>query len=258
MEDLKRFIFPAIAAILIHGFLVSFKVPKHDILKPILMGNPIRVEINAFSPPPVAADKKGADKKAEVIPPVPLPEKRVQNKILTQPLAAPKRPKKVRINPEPAKKVPIIENKNKAIDPQQKKLENQVNNKAIPSAVPAFANTVNNADKIKEDLQQQRNSPVPVQQAALPVYRQNKQPPYPVMAKRRGYEGELLLKVLVNTKGMVSEIGIKQSSGHPSLDTAALTTVKNWLFTPATVGGRPVSMWVNVPIEFRLKSNGKS
>ena len=78
------------------------------------------------------------------------------------------------------------------------------------------------------------------------------------MAKRRGYEGEILLNVLVNSKGMVSEIKIKHSSGHLSLDTAALETVKNWLFTPATEGGRPVAMWVNVPIEFRLKSNGKS
>jgi len=85
------------------------------------------------------------------------------------------------------------------------------------------------------------------------MYRQNKQPAYPLMAKRRGYEGVTLLNVLVDASGMVSEIKIKTSSGHFSLDSAALETVKNWLFTPATEDGRPVAMWVDVPIEFQLK-----
>jgi periplasmic protein TonB len=258
MEDHKRLIFPAIAAIVLHGFLVSFKTPKHDISKPILMGNPIRVEINAFSPKTLAPKKNVADKVAEVIPRVTSREKIVQKKVLTQPIAVPKRPKKIMIKPALAKKEMIIENKNKAVDLQQRELENQIKDKDIPLVTPTFAHTGNNDDKIKEDLQQERNSPVPIQQTANPKYRQNKQPPYPVMAKRRGYEGEILLNVLVNSKGMVSEIKIIHSSGHLSLDTAALTTVKNWLFTPATVGGRPVNMWVNVPIEFRLKSNGKS
>jgi len=85
------------------------------------------------------------------------------------------------------------------------------------------------------------------------MYRENKHPPYPVMARRRGYEGKILLDVLVNSRGLVSDIKIKHSSGHQSLDTAAVETVKNWLFTPASEGGRPVSMWIDVPIEFELK-----
>ena len=256
MEDHKRFIFPAIAAIVIHGFLVSFKLPQHDISKPILTGNPIRVEINAFSPTTIAPEKKVADTTAEVVPHVKSDEKTVQETVITPPIAVPKHPKKIRIKPTSAKKERIIENKNKAIEPQQKQLENQVKEEALPIVTPAFAHTGKKASEVKKDLQQQSNSPIPIQQTAIPVYRQNKQPPYPVMAKRRGYEGEILLKVLVNSKGMVSKIEIKHSSGHSSLDTAALTTVKNWLFTPATVGGRPVNMWVDVPIEFRLKSNG--
>lgn len=258
MEDHKSFIFPAIAAIVIHGFLVSFKLPKHDIAKPILMGNPIRVEINAFSPTTIAPKKKGADKISAVIPQVTSREQMVQKKVLTQPIVVQKLPQKIRNKPAPAKDERGIEKKNKTIAPPQGQLKNHVIDKAVPLATPAVAHIGTNDNEIKENGQKATNSPVPTQQTAIPVYRQNKQPPYPVMAKRRGYEGEILLNVLVNSKGMVSEIKIQHSSGHSSLDTAALTTVKDWLFTPATFGGRPINMWVNVPIEFRLKSNGKS
>ena len=108
----------------------------------------------------------------------------------------------------------------------------------------------NSAETIPEKVNYKA---VVLQKTAIPMYRKNKQPPYPLMARRRGYEGKILLNVFVNSRGVVSEIKIKQSSGHPSLDTAALETVQNWLFTPASEGGRPVAMWVDVPIEFKLK-----
>ena len=61
------------------------------------------------------------------------------------------------------------------------------------------------------------------------------------------------MNVLVDAEGMVSEIKIKHSSGHLSLDRAALQSVKSWLFTPATEGGRRMAMWVDVPVTFQLK-----
>jgi len=37
-----------------------------------------------------------------------------------------------------------------------------------------------------------------------------------------------------------------------SFDAAALRAVGNWAFQPATVGGRAVEAWVEVPVRFRL------
>ena len=256
MEDLKRLILPAIAAIVLHGFLVSFKLSKHDTLKPVFMGNPIRVEINAFSPHTIAPEKNVADQGPEVIPHATSREKIVRKEGLVQPIAVPIRPKKIMIKPAPIKNVADIDDKNKAVDLQQRQLENQINDQAVPLPGTTFAHTEKSNNENKEDPLKEKISIVPKQQTAIPVYQLNQQPSYPVMAKRRGHEGEILLNVLVNSKGMVSEIKIKHSSGHVSLDTAALETVKNWLFTPATEGGRPISMWVDVPIEFRLESNG--
>jgi len=90
---------------------------------------------------------------------------------------------------------------------------------------------------------------------AIPAYRDNPRPEYPRMAKRRGYEGTVLLEVLVNRGGRVEDLRIIESSGYDVLDTSAVKSVKGWLFEPGSIGGRKVDMWVRVPVRFELKQN---
>jgi protein TonB len=86
-----------------------------------------------------------------------------------------------------------------------------------------------------------------------PSYGENPKPPYPPEARRRGYHGEVLLKVEVLSNGRVGEIEVKKSSGHDVLDRSALNTVRKWKFIPARKGETPVSLWVNIPIRFQLQ-----
>ena len=88
---------------------------------------------------------------------------------------------------------------------------------------------------------------------AVPVYRVNPAPEYPKMARRRGYEGTVLLEVLVNRNGKVEDLRLSRSSGHLILDRAAMDSVRNWLFEPAKRGDQEVDMWVEVPVRFELK-----
>ena len=88
---------------------------------------------------------------------------------------------------------------------------------------------------------------------AIPAYQKNPPPRYPRMARRRGYEGTVLIKVLVNRDGKVNEVKVIQSSGYDVLDRSALNTVKDWSFEPGMKGDRAVEMWVVVPIRFALK-----
>lgn len=88
---------------------------------------------------------------------------------------------------------------------------------------------------------------------ATPAYRKNPRPEYPNMAKRRGYQGTVLLEVLVNKAGNVDDLRILQSSGYRILDRSALNSVKNWLFEPGSIGDQKVDMWVRVPVRFELK-----
>jgi len=84
----------------------------------------------------------------------------------------------------------------------------------------------------------------------------NPKPPYPLAARRRGYEGRVLLSVLVRADGACGDVTLKQSSGHTLLDSSALDTVKRWRFLPARRGATSVESRVDVPITFRLENAG--
>ncbi|MFO7598639.1 MAG: energy transducer TonB [Candidatus Desulfacyla sp.] len=88
---------------------------------------------------------------------------------------------------------------------------------------------------------------------ATPVYRKNPRPEYPRTARRRGYEGTVLLEVLVNSAGKVDELRLEESSGYDILDRSAMKSVRNWVFEPGSIGDRKVDMWVRVPVRFELK-----
>nr|MBS0020058.1 energy transducer TonB [Gammaproteobacteria bacterium] len=81
----------------------------------------------------------------------------------------------------------------------------------------------------------------------------NPKPHYPSVARRRGYEGRVLIQVALRRDGRATRVEIKKSSGHRVLDEAALATVKKWRFLPARRRGRPVSTMIQVPISFRLE-----
>ena len=90
---------------------------------------------------------------------------------------------------------------------------------------------------------------------AYPNYNINPKPKYPRTARKRGYEGEVKLKVFVLENGKVGKIEITSPSGYEILDQSALEAVKNWVFVPGKENGREISSWVTVPITFQLKSS---
>jgi protein TonB len=96
-------------------------------------------------------------------------------------------------------------------------------------------------------------SPLQMIREAKPLYRSNPSPKYPGIARIRGYQGNVLLDVLVNKNGKVNDLKIYKSSGYPVLDRAAVSSVKHWLFEPGMIGENKVNMWVRVPIRFELR-----
>lgn len=86
-------------------------------------------------------------------------------------------------------------------------------------------------------------------------YLNNPRPPYPMVARRMGYHGKVVLNVEVLAEGRAGQVQLYTSSGHDILDNAALQTVKNWRFTPARRLGQPVTEWFLVPINFSLEDN---
>ncbi|MBI4616586.1 MAG: energy transducer TonB [Planctomycetes bacterium] len=93
----------------------------------------------------------------------------------------------------------------------------------------------------------------PIRIAAAPVLSENRSPAYPARAVRLGWEGTVLLEVVVTVSGEVRRARVLESSGHLVLDEAALQAVVSWRFRPATSDGVPFESKVEIPVVFRLE-----
>lgn len=75
-------------------------------------------------------------------------------------------------------------------------------------------------------------------------------PAYPQDAFIKKIEGTVELEILIDSTGRVIQARVVHSI--PLLDAAALATVKQWIFSPAIKGGRPVSTIARAPVTFRI------
>jgi protein TonB len=65
-------------------------------------------------------------------------------------------------------------------------------------------------------------------------------------------EGEVRLKVHVSADGIVKEAVVLHSD-HPAFNQAAQIAAMQWEFTPASKDGKPVDVWIPLPMRFKLK-----
>ncbi len=268
-----------IFTILIHAAFLSIKI--HTAQKPAIMSKPEPIKISM--------SYRQIQKKPEILPEKSIhkPEKQKKKLEKVKPSIKESKPLAKAVKPIPKvtkaksiKQVPkknnnlekdkILENKvirtesikeaeqeieSKHIEPvpQQEQVlpplplaENQTTN--LPPAVNSLAN------KDKSLLPEKKTAPVTViHTKAIPKYKTNPAPLYPRIAKKRGYQGQVLLLVIVSKQGTVKKVTISKSSGHQVLDKSALKTVKQWHFYPGTKDGKPVEMSVTIPIRFNLK-----
>lgn len=235
----------AACAALLHGSVVAALL-----LTPTLPPRPLpretvmHVDFVAVAPPPPA-------------PPLPQPEPPAQRQMQPppEPQAQPKpqpqppRPPAPRITPAPPKPV--------AVEPAPLPVVEAATVPAAPTSTeasadsPAEASTPAAAVGTTDDFSQ--TAPVPVKGVAG---LDNPKPPYPRMARRKGWQGLVILNVWVDESGAAQTVALFRSSGHDMLDESALETVKSWRFVPARRGGQNVAAAVQVPIRFTLESDG--
>ena len=75
---------------------------------------------------------------------------------------------------------------------------------------------------------------------------------YPEAARKMGIEGQVVLLIHIGKDGKVNET--KTVKSIPELDDAAIATVKKVKFKPAEYEGKPVSVWVRFPVNFKLQN----
>lgn len=99
-------------------------------------------------------------------------------------------------------------------------------------------------------------APAPPQPAAPKLvsgveYLRPPQPSYPPRSRRLGETGIVLVRVLINERGLPEQVAIEKSSGFSALDEEGLASVQHALFKPKLEDGKPVAVYALVPVNFQ-------
>jgi protein TonB len=81
---------------------------------------------------------------------------------------------------------------------------------------------------------------------------------YPATLFAQRIEGKVILRMFVDTAGTVvpESTRIAESSGYPSLDSAAIRAAPSFRFAPALRNGEPVATMFLQPVHFRHPEAG--
>jgi len=86
----------------------------------------------------------------------------------------------------------------------------------------------------------------------VPGKLKNLNPVYPDIAKQARVQGIVILECVIGPRGDVTKVRVLR--GIPLLDQAAITAVKQWVYTPTLMNGVPVPVVMTVTVNFRLGS----
>jgi protein TonB len=79
------------------------------------------------------------------------------------------------------------------------------------------------------------------------------QPDYPVIAKRAGIQGAVVIAALISKEGAIENLRVL--SGHPMLIPAAMSAVKQWRYRPYILNGDPIEVDTQITVNFLLGGN---
>lgn len=75
-------------------------------------------------------------------------------------------------------------------------------------------------------------------------------PEYPALSRRNGETGSVLVQLIVDTQGHIESASVRQSSGHPRLDDAALQAARDSRCRPYLENGQAIRTSAVVPFRF--------
>ncbi len=79
-------------------------------------------------------------------------------------------------------------------------------------------------------------------------------PHYPEMARAAGVEGEVWVKILIDTEGKVIDAFVLKESGvNAGFEESSLAAAWNRVYRPAMQNDQPVKVWISYRVRFQLK-----
>ena len=267
--DSARLTVAVLLAVLLHLALaqvpIAWRAPVAPLAAPIqisLLSPPAAPP--AAAPGPVAPAPPTAPVSVAEIAPVPQtapskPESKPEppeprRPVVTTKVAKPREPIRPVAKPKPVKSKPV---KPKSIQPAEPAPDPPVRLAAHhPLSTPAPPSSMAGGGGLRDGAvggvsasREAGGAPSTTEAKQLRPLPGNPQPRYPSLARRRGEEGRVLLRLTVNAAGQVEAVSVARSSGYELLDQEAQRTVARWRFqSPPTE-----RMVAQIPITFRLR-----
>ena len=212
--------------------------------EPITLAQPLMMEVSLVSAPgeqPTTA--------------APAPPK--ANEPIKPPIKPPVQPKKPPLKKPVKKKMPVIRKQAQLPKPVAVAEESL----PAPSLEESFDDTAETSNDAAptahaaKSASETKGNTEPYSEANFNAnYGTNPKPKYPALARSRGWQGKVLLRVRVSSEGLSEAVTVHQSSGHDTLDESAVNAVEKWKFIPAKRGNTAVACSVIVPIIFTLNN----
>ena len=271
--DSARLAVATLLAMLLHLALaqvpIAWRAPVAPLAAPIqisLLSPPAAPP--AAAPGPVAPAPPAAPTSVAEIAPVPQtapskPESKPEppeprRPVVTTKVAKPREPIRPVAKPKPVKPKPVKSKpvKPKSIQPAEPAPDPPVRLAAHhPVSTPAPPSSMAGDGGLRDgavggvSASREAGGAPSTKEAKLRPLPGNPQPRYPSLARRRGEEGRVLLRLTVNATGRVEAVSVARSSGYELLDQEAQRTVARWRFqSPSTE-----RMVAQIPITFRLR-----
>lgn len=89
-------------------------------------------------------------------------------------------------------------------------------------------------------------------QEGAPSFLKREMPIYPMLARRLGKEGKVVLRLTIDEKGNLLNVEVIEEAGYGFTE-AAIEAVKKSTFTPAMKNGKPIASRALLPIRFTLR-----
>ena len=77
-------------------------------------------------------------------------------------------------------------------------------------------------------------------------------PVYPVAMRAAGREGVVPIEAIIGVDGKVISVRVTTAQVHPDFAIAAVDAVRQWLFSPTLLNGKPVEVVMTVTVDFKL------
>lgn len=216
-----------VLVLLLHVWLLTVLMKPEE---KMTQAEPLVMEVSMIA---MAAPKNTVAEPPKPAPPPPPPPEKKQ--------PPPKKPKTKPVLKKPA---PVVRQEVPDFAPFEPMTTPRQNTQSTNTATASSSSKATEAN----------NAPVFTEANFRANYAHNPKPNYPAIARSRGWQGKVLLRVKVSAQGLSDDVTVEQSSGHEILDEAAIEAVKKWRFIPAKRGETPVASSVIVPIDFKLRN----